>query len=71
MGVLTKHGAAPPLGHMETRNDGLEAEVIAAGRSFGMHVVNLRLAMVYGRGGKGNLYRMARGIRVRVVPTDP
>lgn len=28
-----------------------------------MHVVNLRLAMVYGRGGRGNLERMARGIR--------
>ena len=48
-----------------------EAEVVAAGRSFGMQVVNLRLAMVYGRGGRGNLYRMARGIKSGWFPPIP
>lgn len=45
-----------------------EAEVIAAGKTFGMHVVNLRLAMVYGRGGRGNLTRMARGVKAGWFP---
>ena len=36
---------------------------LEAGAKYGMHVVNLRLAMVYGRGGRGNLERMACGIR--------
>ena len=48
-----------------------EAEVIAAGKSFGMHVVNLRLAMVYGRGVRGNIYRMARGIKAGWFPPLP
>ena len=45
--------------------------VLKAGAKFGMHVVNLRLAMVYGRGGRGNLERMARGIRVGWFPPLP
>jgi UDP-glucose 4-epimerase len=40
-----------------------EESVLEAGSKFGMHVVNLRLAMVYGRAGRGNLERMARAIR--------
>lgn len=48
-----------------------EDEVLQAGAKFGMHVVNLRLAMVYGRGGKGNLERMARGIRSGWFPCLP
>ncbi|MCX7180624.1 MAG: NAD-dependent epimerase/dehydratase family protein, partial [Proteobacteria bacterium] len=35
--------------------------VLEIGSRYGMHVVNLRLAMVYGHGGRGNLERMARG----------
>lgn len=37
-----------------------EAAVLEAGRRHGLHVVNLRLAMVYGAGGRGNLERMGR-----------
>ncbi len=37
-----------------------EAAVLEAGQRYGMHVVNLRLAMVYGAGGQGNLERMGR-----------
>ena len=45
-----------------------EAEVIAAGKSFGMHVVNLRLAMVYGRG-DGKYLSHGAWHQGRVVPT--
>jgi nucleoside-diphosphate-sugar epimerase len=48
-----------------------EEAVLAAGAKYGMHVVNLRLAMVYGRGGRGNLERMARGIRAGWFPRLP
>ncbi|MDD2742212.1 MAG: NAD-dependent epimerase/dehydratase family protein [Rhodocyclaceae bacterium] len=36
-----------------------EQAVLRAGEKYGMQVVNLRLAMVYGAGGRGNLERMA------------
>lgn len=48
-----------------------ENVVLEAGAKYGMHVVNLRLAMVYGRGGRGNLERMARGIRAGWFPPLP
>ena len=48
-----------------------EQAVLAAGVKYGMHVVNLRLAMVYGRGGRGNLERMAGGIRAGWFPPLP
>jgi nucleoside-diphosphate-sugar epimerase len=48
-----------------------ETEVLNVGQTAAMHVVNLRLAMVYGRGGKGNLERMARGIKRGWFPPLP
>lgn len=48
-----------------------EAAVLEAGVRYGMHVVNLRLAMVYGRGGRGNLQRMAAAIRAGWFPPLP
>lgn len=48
-----------------------EAAVLEAGAKYGMHVASLRLAMVYGRGGRGNLERMARGIRAGWFPPLP
>ena len=48
-----------------------EDVVLEAGARYGMHVVNLRLSMVYGRGGSGNLERMARGIRAGWFPPLP
>ncbi len=48
-----------------------EQAVLEGGDRFGMHVTNLRLAMVYGRGGKGNLERMARGIKAGWFPVLP
>ena len=48
-----------------------ENAVIEAGAKYGIHVVNLRLAMVYGRGGRGNLERMARAIQSGWFPPLP
>jgi nucleoside-diphosphate-sugar epimerase len=48
-----------------------EEAVLEAGARHGMHVVNLRLAMVYGRGGRGNLQRMAQGLRAGWFPPLP
>ncbi|NWG88171.1 MAG: NAD-dependent epimerase/dehydratase family protein [Hydrogenophilaceae bacterium] len=48
-----------------------EEAVLDAGAKYGMHVVNLRLAVVYGRGGRGNLERMARAIRAGWFPPLP
>jgi len=48
-----------------------EDAVLEAGAKYGMHVVNLRLALVYGRGGRGNLERMARTIQAGWFPPLP
>jgi UDP-glucose 4-epimerase len=48
-----------------------EDAVLEAGAKYGMHVVNLRLSMVYGRGGRGNLDRMAHAIRSGWFPPLP
>lgn len=48
-----------------------EQVVLEAGRRYGMHVVNLRLAMVYGSGGRGNLERMGRLVKRGLFPPLP
>jgi len=48
-----------------------EDAVLAGGLKYGMGVVNLRLAMVYGRGGRGNLERMAQAIKRGWFPPLP
>ncbi|MBS1132046.1 MAG: galE1 [Proteobacteria bacterium] len=48
-----------------------EQSVLEAGRCYGMHVVNLRLAMVYGSGGRGNLERMGRLVARGLFPPLP
>lgn len=48
-----------------------EEAVLETGARHGMHVVNLRLALVYGRGGRGNLQRMAQAIRAGWFPPLP
>lgn len=48
-----------------------EEAVLEAGRRYGMHVVNLRLAMVYGSGGRGNLERMGQLVRRGWFPPLP
>jgi nucleoside-diphosphate-sugar epimerase len=48
-----------------------EDAILEAGAKHGMHVVNLRLAMVYGRGGRGNLGRLAQALRAGWFPRLP
>jgi nucleoside-diphosphate-sugar epimerase len=48
-----------------------EEVVVDTGRRDGMHVVNLRLAMVYGSGGRGNLERMGRLVERGLFPPLP
>ena len=48
-----------------------EAAVLEANDKYGLEVTNLRLAMVYGKGGHGNLERMARAIRLGWFPPLP
>ncbi len=48
-----------------------EDAVLEAGVKYQMHVVNLRLSMVYGQGGRGNLDRMAGAIRSGWFPPLP
>lgn len=48
-----------------------EQEVLEAGEKYRMQVVNLRLAMVYGAGGRGNLERMARLVARGFFPPLP
>ena len=48
-----------------------EEVALSIGKQSGMHVVNLRLAMVYGAGGRGNLERMARLVRQGLFPPLP
>lgn len=48
-----------------------EQAVLETGKHCGMHVVNLRLAMVYGAGGRGNLERMGRLVQRGIFPPLP
>lgn len=48
-----------------------ERVVLDAAQRFGMHVVNLRLSMVYGAGGRGNLERMGRLVARGLFPPLP
>ena len=48
-----------------------EAALHAIAAQSGMHAVSLRLAMVYGAGGRGNLERMAALVRKGVFPPLP
>ena len=48
-----------------------ERAVLDAVGRFGIHVVNLRLSMVYGAGGRGNLERMGRLVARGLFPPLP
>ncbi len=61
----------PPVTSYGKAKRAAEDAVLAVGLKHGIHVVNLRLAMVYGRGGRGNLDRMARGIQGGWFPPLP
>ena len=61
---------APETAYGQAKRAAEEA-VLAAGQRYGMHVVNLRLAMVYGAGGRGNLERMGRLVKKGLFPPLP
>lgn len=48
-----------------------EAAVLKVGASTGMHVVNLRLAMVYGQRSRGNLWRLVEAMQRGWFPMPP
>lgn len=48
-----------------------EEAILKTGYRYGMHVVILRLVMVYGSGGRGNLERMGRFVRKGIFPPPP
>lgn len=48
-----------------------ENAAFESGAKYGMEIVNLRLAMVYGKGDRGNLARMVRGVRSGWFPPLP
>jgi nucleoside-diphosphate-sugar epimerase len=62
---------APPLTAYGRSKQAAERWVLEMGRANAIHVVNLRLAMVYGPGGRGNLERMAAAIRRGIFPPLP
>lgn len=61
---------APQTAYGQAKREAEEA-VLDAGRRYGMHVVNLRLAMVFGAGGRGNLERMGRLVKRGFFPPLP
>ncbi|WP_374485295.1 NAD-dependent epimerase/dehydratase family protein [Zoogloea sp.] len=63
--------ALPPDSAYGRAKRAAEDVVLEAGVRYGMHVTNLRLAMVYGAGGRGNLERMAALVRRGWFPPLP
>lgn len=61
----------PPVSAYGRAKRAAEGAVLAAGERFGMRVVVLRPAMVYGAGGRGNLERMAALVRRGLFPPLP
>ena len=62
---------APPTGAYGQAKRAAEDALQAAAGDYGTHAVSLRLAMVYGAGGRGNLERMAALVRRGIFPPLP
>jgi len=62
---------AKPLTAYGQSKRAAEEAVLEAGKKFAMQVVILRLAMVYGSGGRGNLERMGRLVAMGLFPPLP
>ena len=62
---------APPETTYGQAKRAAEERVLAVGRATGMHVVNLRPALVYGPGMKGNLPRLIDAVRRGWLPPLP
>lgn len=63
--------ALPPATPYGKAKRAAETWALEAGQHYGMRVVNLRLTLVYGPGGRGNLERMAAAIRGGWFPPLP
>ena len=63
--------APPPVTAYGQAKRAAEAALQEAAARHGMHAVSLRLAMVYGTGGRGNLERMAALVRRGLFPPLP
>ena len=61
----------PPVTPYGRAKRAAEQWVLETGRTHGTHVVNLRLATVYGQGSRGNLERMIDAIRRGFFPPLP
>lgn len=61
----------PPEGQYGKSKLAAEKIVSYLGHQFGMRVINLRLSMVYGSGGRGNLERMAHYVCQNMFPPLP
>lgn len=70
-GCVDENWLGEPVTHYGKAKRAAEDLVLETGLKSGMHVVVLRLAMAYGRGGRGNLERMARGIGAGWFPPLP
>jgi nucleoside-diphosphate-sugar epimerase len=68
---VDEHWPGEPTSAYGRSKRAAEDTVLAGGLKYGMGVVNLRLAMVYGRGGHGNLERMAQAIKNGWFPPLP
>ena len=68
---LNEDSPGEPVSQYGKAKRAAEDAVLDAGLKFNMNVVNLRLAMVYGRGGRGNLERMAQAIKSGWFPPLP
>jgi nucleoside-diphosphate-sugar epimerase len=68
---VNEHWPGKPTSAYGLSKRAAEDTVLAGGLKYGMGVVNLRLAMVYGRGGHGNLERMAQAIKNGWFPPLP
>lgn len=68
--VAEDHAGKPTTAYGQAKL-AAEQAILDAGRQHAMHVVNLRLAMVYGAGGHGNLERMAHWVKRGCFPPLP
>ena len=63
--------SAPPTTTYGMAKRKAEEIVLEAGNKYDMHVVNLRLSLVYGAGGRGNLEKMGQLVRRGMFPPLP
>lgn len=68
---VSEDWAEPPTTPYGLSKRAAEEYLLNAGVKSGMNIVNLRLAMTYGQGGRGNLERMVRAVQAGYFPPIP